>query len=222
MPIARAIFDRGQVDTIEPVSSEELGHNENMVLYRASGRFFLRRAIRPREVGPGDVFIDLGSGKGRVVLLAARYPFDRVIGVEISEELNQIARENLERERPRLRCPEVDIVTADLAAYELPDEVTHVYMYNPVTGPLFETVLGKILASLERRPRPLRVIYACPDEPLRQALEETGRFRLLRKSRGIRLDLPPYLFVYEARVGPSARDRDRRESQGTAEIEAGP
>jgi SAM-dependent methyltransferase len=201
VPIARALFDRGGTDTIEPVSSDELGHDENMVLYKASGRFYLRRAIRARDVGPEDVFIDLGSGKGRVVLLAARYPFGRVIGVEISEELNDIARENVERVRDKLRCPRVEIVTADLTQYKLPDEVTHAYMYNPVTGPLFEAVLSNVLASLDRRPRPLRLIYACPDAPLRAALEKTGRFRLVKQSRGMRLDLPPYVFVYEALTG---------------------
>src|SRR5262245_38553083 len=35
------------------------------------------------------VFVDLGSGKGRALLLASRYPFKRVIGVEISRVLHE-------------------------------------------------------------------------------------------------------------------------------------
>lgn len=198
VPVARALFDRGGLDTIEPVSSSDLGHDENMVFYKASGRFYLRRALKPREVGLGDVFIDLGSGKGRVLTLAARYPFDRVIGVEISERLIEIARENVERSRSRFRCPRVDIVQADLARYELPDDVTHVYMYSPVSGPLAEAVLDRIVASLDRHPRPLRLIYAAPDEYSRLALADTGRFRQVKQARGLRLDRPPHLFVYEA------------------------
>ena len=75
-------------------------------------------------------------------------------------------------------------------------------MYNPVTEPLFEAVSDNLLASLDRSPRPLRLIYASPDQPLREALEATGRFRLVKRSRGVRLDLPPYLFAYEARTKP--------------------
>jgi len=55
--------------------------------YEGSGWLDLRRMLRPGEVKPGDVFLDLGSGKGRVLMLAARYPFARVIGVEVSETL---------------------------------------------------------------------------------------------------------------------------------------
>ena len=204
-PLARVLFDRGRLDTVEPVPSSELGHNEYMVEYKPSGRFYLLRTIRRREIGPEDVFIDLGCGKGRMVYLAARYPFGRVIGIEINEGLSRIARENIERNRAKLRCPRVEIITADLAEYEIPDEVTYAYLYNPVTGPLFEAVLANLTASLDRNPRPLKLIYASPDEPLRRALEETGRFRLVKRSRGLRLDLPPYLFVYEAQTDASAR-----------------
>src|SRR5262249_19084439 len=56
-----------------------------------------------------DVFIDLGAGKGRVVALAAQYPFRRVQGVEISPQLVAAARVNLERCRPFLRCPDVEL-----------------------------------------------------------------------------------------------------------------
>jgi hypothetical protein len=39
-------------------------------------------------------FIDYGSGKGRVLLLAARLPFRRVVGVEHSPTLHRIAEKN--------------------------------------------------------------------------------------------------------------------------------
>ena len=41
-------------------------------------------------------FIDLGSGKGRALLLASAYPFRRIVGVELLPALNRIAQENLE------------------------------------------------------------------------------------------------------------------------------
>jgi hypothetical protein len=57
------------------------------VRYEPSGWRSLRRILCAEDVSPGDVFVDLGSGKGRVILEAAQYPFHHVIGVEIAPEL---------------------------------------------------------------------------------------------------------------------------------------
>src|SRR5215218_10190886 len=51
------------------------------------------------EVSRDDVFVDLGCGKGRVLYMAARRPFKRVIGIEWSERFSRIARVNLDRNR---------------------------------------------------------------------------------------------------------------------------
>jgi hypothetical protein len=42
-------------------------------------------------------FIDLGSGKGRVLLMAAAYGFKRIIGVEFMPELHRVAEENIRK-----------------------------------------------------------------------------------------------------------------------------
>lgn len=50
----------------------------------------------------GGCFLDVGSDPG--IVQAARYPFRRIIGVEISQTLHRIAQENLDRNRQRLRA----------------------------------------------------------------------------------------------------------------------
>ncbi|MBZ5489392.1 MAG: class I SAM-dependent methyltransferase [Acidobacteriia bacterium] len=42
-------------------------------------------------------FIDLGSGKGRALLMAAQYGFKRIIGVEFMPELHRVAQENIRK-----------------------------------------------------------------------------------------------------------------------------
>ncbi|MBA3261853.1 MAG: class I SAM-dependent methyltransferase [Thermoleophilaceae bacterium] len=153
--------------------------------YEGSGWLDLRRMLRPGEVKPDDVFLDLGSGKGRVLMLAARYPFARVIGVELSERLNAIARRNLEAGRRRRRCKQVELITSDVLDYEIPDDATVVYMYNPFRGATFQVVIAKLIASVDRRPRTVRLIYLNPKEHDR--LKATGRFRLERKAGRLRL-----------------------------------
>src|ERR1051326_9070709 len=40
-------------------------------------------------------FIDIGSGKGRTLLMASDYPFRKILGVELLPELHRVAQENI-------------------------------------------------------------------------------------------------------------------------------
>ncbi len=111
----------------------------------------------------GDVFLDYGSGKGRAVLAAARHPFKRVLGLDIVEALNEIARSNILAAKRQLKAP-VEVLTADATTFDVPDDVTVLYLYNPFLGDVLAAVQRRIENSLSRRPRSLRVYYACPVE----------------------------------------------------------
>ncbi|MDA1016273.1 MAG: class I SAM-dependent methyltransferase [Planctomycetota bacterium] len=115
-------------------------------------------SIRPDE----DVFIDYGCGMGRAVCLAATYPFRRVIGVERSDSLSQIARDNIRRASSKLRCDDVTIATEDARKYEVPTDATHIFLFNPFDEPVLMTVLARIRDSLHASPRKLSIIYALP------------------------------------------------------------
>lgn len=182
---AGAIERQRGIETGQVVDLEDLGlAGLDRVRYEPSGWLDLRRALRRVDVGADDVFLDLGAGKGRVVIQAASYRFRRVIGVELSDELSCVARQNIEASASRLRCQDVTIVTADAAEYVIPDDVTVVYMYNPFRGETFERVLQALIASVERAPRRLRVIYRTPLE--QERLEATGRFFLTHVANGLR------------------------------------
>src|SRR5262245_30254566 len=63
------------------------------------------RATRPRtfarimqtmKIRPEDyVFVDFGSGKGRIVMLASELPFKKIIGVELSAKLHDVTHKNV-------------------------------------------------------------------------------------------------------------------------------
>ena len=161
---------RGGLGELGPQAGENRG-------YEPTGWLDLQRILGRLEVGPEDVFLDLGCGKGRVLLHAARRPYRRVIGVELSEQFSVAARRNLAARRSRLRCDDVEVVTADVRDYRIPDDVTVVYVFNAFTGATFDAVIAQLLASVDRRPRAVRVIYLNPREHDR--LARTGRFRLV-------------------------------------------
>ena len=59
-------------------------------------------------------FIDFGCGKGKVLLLAAELPFQRIIGIEFSPALARVAEENLKSYRGKRRCSNVQVTCADV------------------------------------------------------------------------------------------------------------
>lgn len=191
--IADLVFERG-LDTSR--TEVEIDHfHPDRVSYEASGWLDLRWALPRRTVSPTDVFLDLGSGKGRVVYQAAKYPFSRVIGVEISAKLNELARQNIERNRRKLACRNVELITIDAREFEVSDDVTVVYLYHPFAGETFEAVIGNIIGSLDRRPRRLTLIYRMPWRE--DQLLATGRFELVRTLKRPRRD-PRRIAVYES------------------------
>ena len=173
---------RHGIRTARRVELDEVGMDApGRIGYEPSPVLALRRGLRGRTVGPGDVFLDLGCGKGRVLVVAAQLPFDRGIGVELVPELAEQARANLAR--VELECGGVEVVCTDALAYEIPDDVTVIYLYNPFQGSIFQRVLDEIVASLEREPRALTLIYRSPFE--HEAVIASGRFELAKEHRGL-------------------------------------
>jgi SAM-dependent methyltransferase len=180
------VLDRG-LDTSGQAVEPEHDHPDR-VRYLPSDWHVLPRALRYLGVSDRDTFVDFGCGKGRVVHQAARRPFRRVIGVEISPVLAEIARNNLAARGHQHQCSAVEIVVADAAEYRVPDDLTIAYFDQPFTAETFDAVLRNIIDSIDRRPRRVRLIYVCPQD--RAQVLATGRFRLLKKQRSRLLDTP--------------------------------
>jgi SAM-dependent methyltransferase len=181
----REVVDRAlNVETSTPVALAELGLDApDRVSYEPGGWLDVPRVLRAREVGPHDVFLDLGSGKGRILLTAAQYRFARVIGVELSANLSAVARRNLATCRLTARCAAIEVVTSDAMDYTIPDDVSVVYLFNPFRQAILQSVLTHLLESIDRRPRKLRLIYR--NAVHHDQLVDRG-FRLERVSPGPR------------------------------------
>jgi SAM-dependent methyltransferase len=175
----RVVDRRRGTDTSRIVDLANAGvHTDGRIPYVPSGWRSLPSALRHIPVSDDDVFLDLGCGKGRVVLQAAERPFKRVIGVELSPELIAVAQENLHAVRDKLSCQNVELIVADITTYRIPDDVTILYAYNPVRGELFQAAMNGMIASYDRSPRPMYLLYRYPRE--HDVLEASGRFHLLR------------------------------------------
>ncbi len=108
----------------------------------------------------GFTFIDLGSGKGRTLLMACNYPFQRIIGVELLEELNAIALQNIASYRDeQQKCFAIESQAGDARRFEFPAEPAVLYLFNPFPRHIWRDVLTNLHASLVAAPRPVYVIY---------------------------------------------------------------
>jgi SAM-dependent methyltransferase len=121
------------------------------------------------------VFVDLGSGKGRALLLASEYPFRRIVGVELSPKLHRIAQTNVERfHSDAQRCRSFELLCMDAAEYEPPPEPMVLYLFQPFPIDVLTAVLEHLEESLRARPRRAYIAYMNPLFDAR--VLETGLF----------------------------------------------
>jgi Histone methylation protein DOT1 len=170
------VFDRFlRVSTREPVltpASVFVAAGENCP-YSGAQWIPVRRALKDLAPGPNDVFVDLGSGKGKVVLIAGRLPYQQAIGVEIDNDLSSCAALNIRQARSRLRAQHIESVNASVLDWAVPDDVSVLFMFNPFIGQTFRSALGRVFESYDRKPRELHIIYSYPWE--HDWLLSTGR-----------------------------------------------
>jgi hypothetical protein len=123
----------------------------------------LRELFRNCDICSDDVLLEYGSGKGRAVIwAAAHFPLRRIIGVELNEQLHKEAAANLARWNGLLLCDDILFSCEDATEFEVPDDVSILYLFNPFTGDAFKKVIARIQESLAREPRSLIVIYCHP------------------------------------------------------------
>jgi SAM-dependent methyltransferase len=123
-------------------------------------------------------FIDLGSGKGRTLLMASDYPFRRIVGVELLPALHRIAQENIARyKNESQKCFAIESVNADAREFEFPAERLVLYLFNPLPEAGLVQVMENLKRSLHEHPRALYVVY---HNPLLESVvrNETGLRRL--------------------------------------------
>jgi len=118
------------------------------------------------------VFIDLGSGKGRTLLMASDYPFRRIVGVELLPTLDEIAKANLSGYHSESQnCFAIESICGDATEFPFPEEPTVLYLFNPFPEAGMRRVIGNLERSLREHPRAVYVLYHNP--LLEHVLEES-------------------------------------------------
>jgi len=140
----------------------------------------LRRLLDSLVIAPTHCILDVGSGKGSAMRVMLRYPFARVDGLELAEDLVHIARQNFARlgVEPS-RC---QVHAGDAATFDALDDYSHLYLYNPFSADVLRAHLQQVSASLRRQPRPLWLLYV--NAKWTREIDVLGLFRLERRLPG--------------------------------------
>jgi hypothetical protein len=178
-----AFDSRYGTETSERVGLENLGVSEearsHSSEYKPTLPRVFHRAMSEIRIRYEDfVFIDYGSGKGRILLLASDYPFRRIVGVEVSPVLHEIAGRNVAiYHSRRQRCREIELITGDAGEFEPPRDAHLVcYFYYPFDEELLGRVLAKISAAVGGGKREAWLLFVNP--PSAEVVGAPGIFEL--------------------------------------------
>ena len=184
-------FDRRfGTDTAGKVQTSALGFDDGAaqdkaVLYLPSPAKVTHWMLENIGLEPRNhAFVDLGCGKGRVVLVAAQYPFAKVIGVDLSKALSEVARRNVARFDPRSRkCADVQIVTANATTFDWPDANVLLHLYHPFEPEITVAVLEHAARTWRARAKQLTVAYLLYSSAVPAVREAFARFPWLVEKR---------------------------------------
>jgi SAM-dependent methyltransferase len=148
---------RVDMDSLEFESENKV----HAVLYQATKTRPLRKLMRRLNVPKNGTFVDLGSGKGRTLLVAMQLGFEKIIGVEFSPELCAVARKNIEIFSSHSHS-RVEIVESDVSKYQFDPHSNVFFMYNPFDKVVMDRMIENLRNSLLQSPRQIWLIYNTP------------------------------------------------------------
>ena len=145
---------------------------EHAVRYEPSSVSEFELLMAKLRVDHSDfTFVDYGSGKGRVLMLAAEYPFKRIVGVEFAKSLHDISQVNIATLGDG--AGRIETIHADATEFDPPGEPLVLYFFHPFGVPALKQVLTRVHDSLEREPRPAYVVLTGPPD-FAEAVEASG------------------------------------------------
>jgi SAM-dependent methyltransferase len=132
-------------------------------IYMPLNYFILERLMREIiKYDQSKTLLDLGCGKGRVMVVAAAFGFERISGIDISGEFCNEAAAATAACRQANPSVRFTIIHGDAQFYDIPEEICNIFLFNPFDALIMTGVVSNILQSQQRCPRIMRVLYANP------------------------------------------------------------
>lgn len=165
--------------------------------YSAVNHDFFREIMRaiPLDL-TRYTFVDVGAGKGAAVLMASDFPFKRLMGIELNQDLVDIARNNVVQFNHRIgRSLNPEWFAGDYFQWNIPDEPCLFFLNNPFPEALSLQALEHLERLLAHHPHPTLLVFRKAPKSSGDHLNRSGFWKPIR--------LAPYWRVYSFKPVPS-------------------
>jgi SAM-dependent methyltransferase len=127
-------------------------------IYMPVNYYVIERLMREIvKYGGNKTFLDIGCGKGRAMIVAATFGFEQITGIDFSKEFCEEAESTIQLYVARFK-----VINIDAYYFEMPDDITTFFFFNPFDEFIMKEVVSNIMKSLHRNSRTIRVLYANP------------------------------------------------------------
>lgn len=131
-------------------------------VYMPASYLLLEDVFAKLPVDQRNHFLDIGCGKGRAICVAAYNGFNKVTGIDFSNEFCTIAKENLKHIKIVFNDLDFSIINKDAAIVEIPADVDCIFFFNPFDQVIMKAVAKNIQNSYKKNPREIHIIYLNP------------------------------------------------------------
>ena len=156
-----------RINTVKPENLHKLtileGDINKSSPYEAVSYYLLEKLlIAFRKFSDNTSIVDLGCGKGRVMVVAAHFGFISVTGIDFAKELCEQARSNMENVEKKFPDLKWNVICKNVLSYDITSNDSVFFMFNPFTKDILEKFLQKLEQSLIDTPRKIYFLYASP------------------------------------------------------------
>ena len=136
----------------------------------------MKRLFKNFSFSESDGFVDIGCGKGRVLVGAALNGCVNIYGIDISVEMLEYAEKNLAECKKKKTGLKYKLLCMDAKNFYFTPDINKVFFYNPFSYRIFLKVIKALKKSIEENPRDVTIFLAGPEHVSRYLVNDTDFF----------------------------------------------
>lgn len=142
------------------IKSKNLNHSS---IYQGVAYYTIEKAFDYlKSINANKNIVDFGSGKGRVMAVAAYYGFQDITGIEFSPILCKEAEKNIAGIKSFYPSSNFKIICDDAINYKIENDINIFFFFNPFDEVVMLQVVKNILLSLKQNLRKTYIVYINP------------------------------------------------------------
>lgn len=150
--------------------------------YEAASFYMIEQLFAAfRKISDQTSIVDIGCGKGRMMMVAPHFGFTNIIGVDFAKEICEQAIINMTKKEKQFPGIKWKVVNKDVEDYDINPSDCVFFLFNPFTQTVLKSFLKKLDLSCNQFPRTTWFIYASPLQ--QQVLLDNGYAIVYQKQK---------------------------------------